>query len=549
MSILFPVGIHLGRKSYRVIRKSITYQSRQGGKFRICLNGFEILKHGLSVYFGKKLLTNKTFISMATYQQLFDQVNSEISLADENHNLFEVCTKLSELNDLYFQFSYELMSELDYSNALDNFNLAYENANTFKKYYQEIVLQKTFADGSEELEKLGVLFKNNEVNQLKAIAYSNFSLALFHNINRNPGLAATHFEKADKSFQDLANKSGSITDKILANYCNALKSFAEAMEDFFRASFANAKTKCQRAKILLENIIEKELEPLKDEKQYKDFYDQSINLFKADYQTIKSYYFISDAKYQFNNRNFKNALKQFSNVVAEADLSLKNYLNSSDNENMKNLTWGEYHNYLGWQLLSEAEVFRESENWDKAFGNYELVRKEWENASSYYLLSGHPSASALQESVLNAALTVDVYQAVCENEMQLKEKISNLQNEIDELKERLFNAIKPMGIIVNNTQDVVTTVEQNAQFIQNIENNAREGVKELLGTLKDSGLDDAAKKKIETNGTEILQSKETGHKFLDKVKGFTKDVAEIIKNVGDIAGPIIPAFKFLAMLI
>ena len=106
-----------------------------------------------------------------------------------------------------------------------------------------------------------------------------------------------------------------------------------------------------------------------------------------------------------------------------------------------------------------------------------------------------------------------------------------------------------MGVTINNTQDVVTTVEQNAQFIQNIENNARQGVEEFLEILKKTGLDESVKKKIEANGNEVLQSTEKGPKFLEKVKNFTKDVAEVVKNVGDIAAPLIPAVKFLSMLI
>jgi len=486
---------------------------------------------------------------MATYEELFNQLEAEINLAYEKNQPFEICIKLSAFVDLYLDIAFSQMKAMNYSDATVNFTSAQENAITFKNYFQEILNAKSFEDDSEELKQLKELNQGIETKMLTSIAYSHYCLALFNNINRNPGLAASYFEKAEKSFTDLAAKTEDITNNIFADYCSALKFYAEALEDFFRASFANAKTKCQRAKILLEKVIEKDLEALKEKEEYKDFYNQTINLFRSDYQAIKSYYYISDAKYQFNNRNFKNAAKQFSNVVAEFDLSLKNYLNTSGNEALINVTSGEYYNYLGWKLLAEAEVYRESEEWENAFNTYDLVKKQWEDASGYYLLSEFPGVAALQEALLNASSTIDVYQAVCENEKQLKGKIADLQNEINALKDKLYNAIKPMGVTINNTQDVVTTVEQNAQFIQNIENNARQGVEEFLELLKKSGLDETLKKKIELNGTEVLQSTEKGPKFLEKVKTFTKDVAEVIKNVGDIAAPLIPAFKFLSMLI
>jgi hypothetical protein len=486
---------------------------------------------------------------MATYEELFNQLSAEIDLAYEQNQPFGICNKLSELVDLYIDFAYSLMANKQYAEASESFTSAVENTKTFQRYYQEIFEKNTFNDNPDEQKRLKDLSDEIESNQLNALAFSQYCSALFNNANRNPGLAASYFEQAEKSFKGLADKKGDFTNNILADYCRALRYFSEALENFFRTSFADAKAKCQQAKIILEKVIEKDLEPLKEQEEFKDFYDARINLFKADYQAIKSYYYISDARYQFNNRNFKNAAKQFSNVVNEFELSLRNYLNSPENESLKNLYSGEYYNYLGWKYLSEAEVYRESEDWDNAFKTYELVRKQWEDASEYYLQSAFPGVAALQEALLNASLNIDVYQAVCESEQQLKGKIADLQNEINELKDKLYNAIKPMGVTINNTQDVVTTVEQNAQFIQNIENNARQGIEEFLEILKITGLDEAIKKKIQSNGAEVLQSTEKGPKFLEKVKSFTKDVADVVKNVGDIAAPLIPAVKFLSMLI
>jgi len=486
---------------------------------------------------------------MATYEELFNQLNAEFNLAYEQNKPFEICTKLSELIDLHMDFAFSLMAEMQYAEASQNFIAASENADTFTQYYQQICEDKTFGDNSDELSKLKTISADIVSNQLTAVAFSQYCSALHNNTNRNPGVAAGFFEQAEKSFKELAGKNGDLTHTILAEYCRALRLYSEALENFYRASFSNAKAKCQQAKIIIEKVIEKDLEALKDLEEYKDFYTSRVNLFKADYQAIKSYYFISDARYQFNNRNFKNAAKQFSNVVNEIELSLQNYLNSPENEALRNLYSGEYYNYLGWKYLSEAEVYRESEDWDKAFQTYELVRKQWEDASEYYLHSAFPGVGALQEALINASLNIDVYQAVCENEQQLKLKIADLENEIKSLNDKLYNAIKPMGVTINNTQDVVTTVEQNAQFIQNIENNARQGIEDLLEILKATGLDDTLRQKIHDNGTKVLQSNEKGPKFLEKVKSFTKDVADVVKNVGDIAAPLIPAVKFLSMLI
>lgn len=485
---------------------------------------------------------------METYEELFIRLESEINLANENNQPLELCSKINELIDLHLKFGFSLMSEWNYSTAVKEFDSAGEELIRFKNCYQKIFDSEIFDVDSQVSEKLKTLYQENELKLLVVFAYSHFSTAMLYNINRNPALAASYFEKAEESFNILADQTDSVGHVVFSKYCNALKYFCEGLECFFRAGFSNARTKCQQAKILLGKIIETDLEQLKGKEEYMDFYNIAVSLFGSDYQTIKSYYFISEAKYQFNNRNFKSAAKQFMNVVNEFDFSLNNYLNSINNEIIVNMTKGEYHHYMGWKILAEAEVYRESESWEKAFDNYEVVKNEWEEASSFYLSSGHPSAFALQETVLNESSIIDVYQAVCENEKQLKGKISALQTEIDELKDKLFNAIKPMGIIVNNTQDVVNSLEQNTQFIQNIEKNAREGIKELLEVLKASGLDEISKKKIESEGAALLESKDKGHKFLEKAKSFTKDVGDIVKNVGDIASPLLSAYKFLALL-
>src|SRR5450432_1603673 len=212
---------------------------------------------------------------MATYEELFNQLESEIDLATENDQLPEACAKITELVNLYMDFGFDLMGAMNYSEAADNFNSAGEEIFLFRRYYQEITDNKLFEENSDELSKLKGLHHDNEVSLLTSVAYLNFCSAIFNSLNRNPGLAGNYYGKSEKSFNDLADKTGNITFNVLANYCNALTYYSEAIEDFYRASFANAKTKCQRAKILLEKVIEKDLEPLKEQEKYKDFYNNS----------------------------------------------------------------------------------------------------------------------------------------------------------------------------------------------------------------------------------------------------------------------------------
>lgn len=479
---------------------------------------------------------------MPTYLQQLATIEADIAAAANSNQVETLLEKCLEKSDLLYNAGIANVQGMAFLEASENF-AAVNNLHVEIEKYKTALKEEGALNETYE----GLFIQLKEYN-LMCLAYYFFSMAQFNNQSRNPGIAAGYFDKAKSAFLDAHQFTGQTVWKILSTYCSGMQLFAEAMEDFYRANFSSAKTKCQRSYLILQDIINNHLNNVVDSGLDEAQQTDIRNSFKSDYQTIKSYYYVCDAKTQFNNRNFKNAAKQFAHVAEEMNVTIENYHHSLP-EPVKSLWQGEYNNYLGWKYLSEAELAREQADWGLAFTNYEEVRNRWELSSSFYVQSKLPQGVALQEYILNQALNIDVYQTQCEKEQELNEKVAKLENQINDLQERIGNAIKPMGVTINNTQEVVTTVEQNAQFIQNIEYKAKENIKELLEALKNSAIDEPVKKQIEKDGNEVLNSAEKGPKFFDKVKKFTKDTAEVVKNVGEIATPIVAAIKALSLLL
>ncbi|RZM19342.1 MAG: hypothetical protein EOO88_38295, partial [Pedobacter sp.] len=419
---------------------------------------------------------------MATLEEQLALIDQEIELAIGDKDARRTVYFTIEYCRTLYNTAIDLMNIQQYQEAVDLYKEAGKLARNFKPTNADAIGATT--DPSED--SIEMLYEELKQFELLSEAYEHFSEAQQSSLSRNPGVAATFFEKGEKSFFKVYELLKDEQYKFRSRYCHAMQLYTEALEDLARTNFAASRAKFQRSYLALENLINQELVPFYEKEENNDN-GQQVSLYRSDYLAIKSYYHISEGKYQFGTRNFKNAEKQFlkaAEVMKEAHDNYKQHLPSS----ITFLQLGENSNYLGWASLSAAEIAREDEKWSLANDSYEKVRTYWEHAAGYYVQSGLPQAIALQDVLLNQLLNIDVYQNQCEKEQELSEKVKKLELQINELQTKIGDALKSTGITINNNTEVITSVQQNAEFIVQIEMKAREQVSNLLGALDESNL-------------------------------------------------------------
>ncbi|MBK8982591.1 MAG: hypothetical protein IPM38_09800 [Ignavibacteria bacterium] len=388
--------------------------------------------------------------------------------------------------------------------------------------------------------------------KLKFEAANNFTTGIFHYSNRNPGLANQFFSESEKIFKELFNKTRDSYFVILSENSKNYKHMSEGLEKFITGDLIDARKNYQMAKIGFEDTINKLNRENSDEMNYMKIKTEFIC------RECTNILYLSNAQYYFRSKNFKLAVENYDKLLdllkqiteeykaAEADQTDES---TSNIDSAINFYEGNYFYNFGFRNIAKGHEFQEFEKWEEALECFENTRTAWTKATVFLLKSNIPQAVTLQEFISQNEFTIDQYISACIKDREQKQKISELENKVKQQQEELFNMLKPAGVTFNNIQDINNTVEQNVQVVQKIENKTRESIKDLLELMKSVPLDESVKKEIETEGKELVESKEKGVKFLDKAKSFTEKVSGIVKNVGEIATPLIPVVKALAMML
>jgi hypothetical protein len=192
-----------------------------------------------------------------------------------------------------------------------------------------------------------------------------------------------------------------------------------------------------------------------------------------------------------------------------------------------------------------AFVLREQEQWVDVQAAYERARNELSNAASLFLRTGLPGAAATQESLMAmATVTIAPEARQAEAERKLKESINQLRAERQELIERISSA----GVTVNNAVEAVSIAEQNTEVAVQMTQSVKTLLPELRAALESIPLGqegDELKKEIDA----LEQSDEPPKGFLERAQTLTRRLAEIVKNVGEAAQPVIPVIQKLAPLV
>jgi hypothetical protein len=397
---------------------------------------------------------------------------------------------------------------------------------------------------SNEIRKL---VESNKNDMLIIECYLSLNLGESNISKRNPQESIENFKDAKNGFELLSTKNNIIQLKILSELANSMETASEGYEEIYRLNYIKAKMLFKRAQVAMDNIIKKysnENEEIKDK--------EILSLIEYIFiwsKTMESYYHLSNYRDLFIKGDFSSAAEEAQKLI---ELDINNIENSKNkfSENLLKINEGNYHFHLAEKYLIDGELMRENEEWDEALDFYKKSRSEWEDSSNCYIESGTPQAIALQETASNNSYNVSgIYIRNCIKERSLKEEINNLTKEICDLRTGLLETLKRGGITVNNTQEMISTVEQNIQVVQKLEKGIKENIENAVKEFEKLPVDDAKKIEVKEKANEVLKSNEQGEKLIEKTKNFTKDLREIVENVGEIAKPVSPYLNFLAKVV
>ena len=458
--------------------------------------------------------------------------------------------KIEELGEVYMDYAFTCAGSLDFSSAYNYFTLANQS---FKEFYENHKMVLSSLDREKEENKSvrdGIIERFNDLEKSIDLSqgYAFFSLGQVYKSKRNPGDAVENFKEAKEIFDLLYQKTNEGIYKFLSDCSHANKVISEAFESFIRGNVNNAKSGFQRAKIFMKKILDTLPNYIKGSESEKEWEYVKYHLSK-DYKDCEICYYHSDAMDQFDKGNFSLSLEQYEKACKILSETIES---TPDNipKQIENSQLGQYHVFLCEKYIVEGELFREEEKWDQSLECYKKAKDELEKGAEFYLISDLRDAVAVQEALINKSSQIsEVYIRQCKKERELKNKIKKLEDERNALPQSLIDAIKPAGVTVNTTQEMVLTVEQNVQFIQLIEDNVKQNIKELVEHLDDLDVDKSKKDEIKTKANDLLKTGEHGLQFLGQAKKFTKEVIEFTKNLGEIAKPILPFVKALSLLL
>lgn len=202
-------------------------------------------------------------------------------------------------------------------------------------------------------------------------------------------------------------------------------------------------------------------------------------------------------------------------------------------------------------LASEAEstVAIEQMDWQQAEESARAMRQHYEKASRACLSSGLPIANMFQERYLNAGFVASVrLRRRLHHERSQAERIATLQEELRSFIESVRSALSPSGVVVNNANEMVSTVQQQVEITRRLETNVRALLRELPGALEESSLPLDAQRDLQRNALMLADDRTDGATFLGRAKAFAADLSDIVSKGSETGTRLLGLLKALSVL-
>jgi len=454
-----------------------------------------------------------------------------IEKAEASQNWAKQSKKLEDFGNVNMQRGLTLALKLDVEAA----DACFSEANEALKKALEILRRLWLvADKSTQKRRMQSRMHQLEKGINASQGFMHYNSGSMSIAKRNPGDAIKHFEEAEQIFKGLYERTKEDFPAFFADYCRGLIFGAQATESELRGDFRNAAAGFQRAQMAMKRLLESAPDEIKA-------------LMMLPHRTYEGAYYYYAAKDEFTGGNFALAREHAEKACSSSEEVII-MLPEGSSEQFKNLLLGIHYTNLGFCHLANGEAPREQGRWDEAIEGYKEAKAAWEKGAGYCFSSELLGAVALQEYLINyAAQEVPAYIRRCRREQQLQSEVKELEAEISDFQRCLMEAVKPAGVTVTTTQEMISTVTTTVQINQVIENNIRASIKDLLAELQGLEIDASKRQQIQNEAQGVLE--EHGEGFWERAKKFAKNISDLAKELGDRAAPIMPLVTALSLIL
>lgn len=464
--------------------------------------------------------------------------------------IVEIANNKNNLGNIYLNFGASIGDNLDYLNAGNLFRMA----NTMNVSAQESlnnIIHKINKTENEKLYgKITKLSKKIDEHIIGSEAYYNFSLGQEYRFSSRSTNAKEHFKKAKNKFNIMYEKTGDCINDILSHVSDNLIIVSDALGNFNRGNYSEAKMLYQRA-MIKSQVLKDEILPgyFSDGELKKKDYEFYIKLQVIDSASVEIRYYLSYAEEQLKSKNYNHAIDQFNKLLNIYQEEIEPNLDFFP-KNHKFLHMGDKQCYISRKYFAQSELLRDQEKWDESIKFYNKASEELNKASGYYLKSGLPQATIIQESIERTSIElIETSINQCLKEKELNKKINRLEKDKKELWERITKSLESGGVTVNTKNEVIATLSQNVDIINKFENRVRDNVKNIVKELDKSESDNIELKDIKDKAVDIIQSTEHGYQFIEKVKKFITYLDEKAKILEENAKPFLPLLNAIKLLL
>lgn len=400
-------------------------------------------------------------------------------------------------------------------------------------------LKKNPSIGADFIDTIMHLCRQAQLLADIAHAMALFATGQHERFSRNPGVACRYFRNACTLFETIHNEEPLFIYLFLSHYSAIMEKISQGTESMTLGDNSSAKILFQRAEI--------HLTQLSADLDQSDEQNTVLEAFKKALPTdigVCDYLFsIAEAKDQFTSGNFRAASESFAKVATRS----REIINKGDmvfSEPIKLHHQGELYYFLGFGLLAEGEHLREQHKWDEALGKYYQIANAWKRGAAAYMESGLPDGMAMQVYLLNQAADLPgAYIRRCKDDQKLISKIKELEDQFHSM----IDSARTIGLTVNNNQEMISVMEQNAEIVQKLEINIRQNIENILSEMEKLSLHDEKSEAI-ANQAKTLLAEKNDPTFLSKVRQFAHDLGEFVEDVGKIAAPLLPFVKALSLM-
>jgi len=183
-------------------------------------------------------------------------------------------------------------------------------------------------------------------------------------------------------------------------------------------------------------------------------------------------------------------------------------------------------------------------------GRCQDAREAFERAREHYLDAaaraselGSEQAVSGDQYVVLATVVIDAELRQLEAEEDLRREIEALKRDRQELLDALNSAA---GTTIYNQADARAAVDNTVTITNQVEVSIRHILPELADQLR-AGPDDLVA--LADSADALTRSDERGLSFIERAKKLTRDLADVMKNVGETAATVYPAAKLLGLLV